>query len=193
VVDAGNGSNVDCWRELDERGVTYMGWVGIVGGQAVSTQLPTWNLKPEVEGRGRPPERWYLPADGAPRVAVKRLAETLERTPFGWRQAVSDRCRPSSPESTSGRRTAGAWAAGLTTCRTLVPMHAGCSRNGGAMARSEIRCPLASDGHTGGAVGVWKSAGRSSKGTSSSRRNSGSIISVVAPGQDPTTMRRYVS
>jgi SRSO17 transposase len=60
--------------------------VGIAGNEAVLTELPTWNVKAEVEGRGRPPKRWYLPADATPPVAVKRLAETLERTPFSWRQ-----------------------------------------------------------------------------------------------------------
>src|SRR5215471_1256131 len=83
VVDAGYGIGVDFRRGLDERGVTYV--VGIAGNEAVLTEQPTWSVKPELE-RGRPPKRWYLPADSAPPVAVKRLAETLEHTPFSWRQ-----------------------------------------------------------------------------------------------------------
>jgi len=82
VADAGYGIGVDFRRGLDERGVTYV--VGIAGTEAVLTEQPTWSVKPELE-RGRPPRRWYLPADSAPPVAVKRLAETLERTPFSWR------------------------------------------------------------------------------------------------------------
>jgi len=86
VADAGYGLSVDFRRGLDERGVEYV--VGIAGNEAVLTELPTWSVKAEVEGRGRPPKRWYLPADAAPPVAVKRLAETLERTPFSWRQGT---------------------------------------------------------------------------------------------------------
>ena len=84
VVDAGYGISVDFRRGLDDRGVTYV--VGIAGNEAILTEQPTWSVKPELERRGRPPKRWYLPADAAPPVAVKRLAETLERTPFSWRQ-----------------------------------------------------------------------------------------------------------
>ena len=86
VADAGYGLSVDFRRGLDERGVQYV--VGIAGNEAVLTELPTWSVKAEVEGRGRPPTRWYLPADATPPVAVKRLAETLERTPFSWRQGT---------------------------------------------------------------------------------------------------------
>jgi SRSO17 transposase len=84
VADAGYGIGIDFRRGLDdERGVLYV--VGIAGNEAVLTEQPTWTLKPELE-RGRPPKRWYLPADAAPPVAVKRLAETLERAQFSWRQ-----------------------------------------------------------------------------------------------------------
>jgi len=83
VADAGYGISIEFRRGLDERGVTYV--VGIAGNEAVLTKQPTWSVKPELE-RGRPPKRWYLPADSPPPMAVKRLAETLERTPFSWRQ-----------------------------------------------------------------------------------------------------------
>src|SRR5215471_9861860 len=83
VVDAGYGISVDFRRGLDDRGVHYV--VGIAGTEAVLTEPPRWSVKPELE-RGRPPKRWYLAADSAPPVAVKRLAETLEHTPFSWRQ-----------------------------------------------------------------------------------------------------------
>jgi SRSO17 transposase len=85
VADAGYGIGVDFRRGLDERGVAYV--VGIAGNEAVLTELPTWSVKPEPV-RGRPPKRWYLPAEAAPPVAVKRLAETLERTPFSWRDGT---------------------------------------------------------------------------------------------------------
>jgi SRSO17 transposase len=83
VADAGYGISVDFRRGLDERGVLYV--VGIAGNEAVLTKQPTWSVNPEL-ARGRPPKRWYLPADAAPPVPVKRLAETLPRTPFSWRQ-----------------------------------------------------------------------------------------------------------
>jgi SRSO17 transposase len=86
VADAGYGISVEFRRGLDERGVVYM--VGIAGNEAVLTELPTWSVKPERVRRRRPPKRWYLPADAAPPVAVKRLAETLERTPFSWRHGT---------------------------------------------------------------------------------------------------------
>jgi SRSO17 transposase len=82
VADAGYGISIDFRRGLDERGVLYV--VGIAGNEAVLTEQPTWSVKPEL-ARGRPPKRWYLPADAAPPVAVKRLAETLARTPVSWR------------------------------------------------------------------------------------------------------------
>jgi SRSO17 transposase len=84
VADAGYGIGVDFRRGLDERGVPYV--VGIAGNEAVLTELPTWSVKPELERRRRPPKRWYLPADAAPPVPVKRLAETLQRTLFSWRR-----------------------------------------------------------------------------------------------------------
>ena len=84
VADAGYGIGVDFRRGLDQRGVPYV--VGIAGNEAVLTELPTWSVKPELERRRRPPKRWYLPADTAPPVPVKRLAETLQRTLFSWRR-----------------------------------------------------------------------------------------------------------
>jgi SRSO17 transposase len=86
VADAGYGIGVDFRRGLEQRGVVYV--VGIAGNEAVLTEPPSWSVKPELVGRGRPPKRWYLPADTAPPVAVKRLAETFERTPFSWRQGT---------------------------------------------------------------------------------------------------------
>jgi SRSO17 transposase len=83
VADAGYGISVEFRRGLDERGVGYI--VGIAGTEAVLTEQPTWSVKPEPE-RGRPTKRWYLSADAAPPSAVKRLAETLDRTPVSWRQ-----------------------------------------------------------------------------------------------------------
>src|SRR6266566_3579614 len=52
VADAGYGLSVDFRRGLDERGVVYV--VGIAGNEAVLTELPTWSVKAEVEGRAWP-------------------------------------------------------------------------------------------------------------------------------------------
>jgi SRSO17 transposase len=85
VADAGYGVSGDFRRGLDERGVQYV--VGIAGTEAILTEPPRWSVKPEPE-RGRPPRRWYLADDAAAPVAVKRLAETLARTPFSWRHGT---------------------------------------------------------------------------------------------------------
>jgi SRSO17 transposase len=83
VADAGYGIGVEFRRGLDARGVLYV--VGIAGNEAVLTEQPTWSVKSELDRRRRPPKRWYLPDGAASPVAVKRLAETLERIPFSWR------------------------------------------------------------------------------------------------------------
>lgn len=85
VADAGYGLSVEFRRGLEERGEVYV--VGVTGKEAVFGEPPTWAVRSDTH-RGRPPERWYV-ADQAPTpVAVKYLAETLERTPLGWRQGT---------------------------------------------------------------------------------------------------------
>jgi SRSO17 transposase len=86
VVDAGYGMSVDFRRELDQRNEHYV--VGIASTEAVFAQPPSWAVRPDVVGPGRPPRRWYITAETSPPVAVKRLAEDLERTSFSWRQGT---------------------------------------------------------------------------------------------------------
>jgi SRSO17 transposase len=85
VADAGYGVSGDFRRGLDERGVRYV--VGIAGTEAVVTEPPRWSVRPHP-ARGRPARRWYLADDAAAPVAVRRLAETLVRTPFSWRHGT---------------------------------------------------------------------------------------------------------
>jgi SRSO17 transposase len=86
VVDAGYGMSVEFRRGLDKRNEPFV--VGIASTEAVFAQPPTWAVRPDVAGPGRPPRRWYITAETPPPVAVKRLAEDLERTPFSWRQGT---------------------------------------------------------------------------------------------------------
>jgi SRSO17 transposase len=83
VADAGYGIGGDFRHGLEERGEVYV--VGIAGQEAVFTEPPSWAVRPESAERGRPPSRWYITADTPAPVAVKRLAEQLQRTPFSWR------------------------------------------------------------------------------------------------------------
>jgi SRSO17 transposase len=85
VADAGYGLSVDFRRGLEDRHEWYV--VGIAGKEAVFSQPPTWAVAPDTQ-RGRPPTRRYVAADTPPPVAVKQLAESLERTPVSWRQGT---------------------------------------------------------------------------------------------------------
>src|SRR5439155_5461092 len=85
VADAGYGLSVDFRRGLAERGEVYV--VGVTGKQAVFSEPPVWMVRSDTH-RGRPPERWYVAAEGPAPVAVKQLAETLERRPLSWRHGT---------------------------------------------------------------------------------------------------------
>ena len=82
VADAGYGLSVNFRRGLEERGGVYV--VGVTGKEAVFSQPPVWGVRADAH-RGRPPERWYVADATSTPVAVKQLAETLERTPLSWR------------------------------------------------------------------------------------------------------------
>ncbi len=86
VVDAGYGISVDFRRGLEQRGEPYV--VGIAGQEVVFSQPPGWAVLPETTETGRPPTRWDITTETPPPVAVKRLAEELEHTPFSWRHGT---------------------------------------------------------------------------------------------------------
>jgi SRSO17 transposase len=85
VADAGYGLSVEFRRGLEQRGEVYV--VGVTGKEAVFSEPPVWAVRSDTR-RGRPPERWYVAAETREPVAVKQLAETLERTPVSWRQGT---------------------------------------------------------------------------------------------------------
>jgi SRSO17 transposase len=86
VVDAGYGISVEFRRGLEQRGESYA--VGIAGQEAVFVAPPTWAVPSQTTERGRPATRWYVTAETPAPVTVKHLAETLERTPYSWRQGT---------------------------------------------------------------------------------------------------------
>jgi len=85
VADAGYGLSMDFRRGLEDRHEQYV--VGIAGREAVFSEPPTWAIGSDTQ-RGRPPTRRYVAVDTPAPVAVKQLAETLERTPLSWRQGT---------------------------------------------------------------------------------------------------------
>jgi SRSO17 transposase len=86
VVDAGYGVSVEFRRGLEHRGESYA--VGVAGQEAVFGAPPAWAVRSQTTERGRPATRWYVTAETPAPVTVKHLAETLERTPFSWRQGT---------------------------------------------------------------------------------------------------------
>jgi SRSO17 transposase len=86
VADAGYGIGVEFRHGLEQRGETYV--VGITGQEAVFSQPPGWAVRSETAERGRPPSRWYITPETSAPMAVKQLAQQLERTPFSWRQGT---------------------------------------------------------------------------------------------------------
>jgi SRSO17 transposase len=82
VADAGYGLSVEFRRGLEERAEVYV--VGVTGKEAVFGEPPRWAVRSDTH-RGRPPERWYVAEQAPTPVAVKQLAETLERVPVSWR------------------------------------------------------------------------------------------------------------
>jgi SRSO17 transposase len=88
VADAGYGAGGEFRAALEARGERYI--VGRLGEELVFPEPPRWAVR-EPRPRGRRPTRAHL-AEAAPRpVAVRALAERLERTAVRWRAGTKGR------------------------------------------------------------------------------------------------------
>jgi SRSO17 transposase len=83
VADAGYGVVTEFREGLEARGERYL--VGLTGEEAVLPSPPRWVAHVAKSRRGRPATRAYLAPDGPRPVAIRALAETLERTTVCWR------------------------------------------------------------------------------------------------------------
>jgi SRSO17 transposase len=83
VADAGYGAVTEFREGLDHRRAPYI--VGLLGEEVVLTEPPSWIPHVPKSARGRRPSRAYLAGDGPRPVAIRALAETLERTTVCWR------------------------------------------------------------------------------------------------------------
>lgn len=86
VADAGYGAVTDFREGLDQRLEPYI--VGLLGEEVVLTEPPRWIPHAPKRAHGRRPSRAYLAEDGSRPVAVRTLAEALERTPVCWREGT---------------------------------------------------------------------------------------------------------
>ena len=85
VADAGYGAVTEFRDGLEAREESSI--VGLLGSESVFTEPPAWVL-PEPKGRGRPPTRAHLAAEAPRPIAVKDLAERLDRTTVRWREGT---------------------------------------------------------------------------------------------------------
>jgi SRSO17 transposase len=86
VADAGYGAVTEFREGLERRRERYI--VGLLGDEVVLTEPPRWIPHAPKSARGRRPSRAYLAADGPRPVAIRTLAETLDRTPVCWRDGT---------------------------------------------------------------------------------------------------------
>jgi SRSO17 transposase len=86
VADAGYGAVTEFREGLEQRQEPYV--VGLLGEEVVLTEPPRWIPHAPKSARGRRPSRAYLAEDGPRPVAIRMLAETLERTPVCWREGT---------------------------------------------------------------------------------------------------------
>jgi SRSO17 transposase len=83
LADAGYGAVAEFREGLEQRREYYI--VGLLGEEVVLTEPPCWIPHTPRSARGRRPTRAYLAEDGPRPVAIRTLAETLERTTVCWR------------------------------------------------------------------------------------------------------------
>jgi SRSO17 transposase len=86
VADAGYGVVTEFREGLEQRAEHYL--VGLSGDEVVLTEPPRWTPHVPKGHRGRPATRAYLAPEGPPPIAIRALAETLERTPVRWREGT---------------------------------------------------------------------------------------------------------
>jgi SRSO17 transposase len=85
VADAGYGAGGEFRAGLEARGERYI--VGLLGEELVFPEPPRWVVRPP-RPRGRLPTRAHLAQEMPRPVAVKDLAEGLERTAVRWREGT---------------------------------------------------------------------------------------------------------
>jgi SRSO17 transposase len=86
VADAGYGVVTEFREGLEQRGEYYL--VGLSGEEVVLTEPPRWMAHVPKSHRGRPATRAYLAAEDSQPIALRALADTLERTPVHWRDGT---------------------------------------------------------------------------------------------------------
>jgi SRSO17 transposase len=86
VADAGYGVVTEFREGLEQRGEDYL--VGLSGEEVVLTEPPRWRAHVPKRHRGRPATRAYLAAEDSQPIALRALADTLERTPVRWRDGT---------------------------------------------------------------------------------------------------------
>jgi SRSO17 transposase len=86
VADAGYGVATELRDGLEQRREPYI--VGLLGEEVVVTEPPRWVPHVPKAKRGRPATRAYLGEDGPQPVAIRILAESLERTTVCWREGT---------------------------------------------------------------------------------------------------------
>jgi SRSO17 transposase len=86
VADAGYGVVTEFREGLEQRGESYL--VGLSGEEVVLTEPPQWTPHVPTSHRGRPTTRAYLAPEGPQPLAIRALADTLERTPVRWRDGT---------------------------------------------------------------------------------------------------------
>jgi SRSO17 transposase len=89
VADAGYGVVNEFRDGLARRREHYI--VGLLGDEVVLTEPPCWVPHVPKGKRGRPSTRAYLAEDGPRPVAIRTLAESLERTTIRWRVGTKGR------------------------------------------------------------------------------------------------------
>lgn len=89
VADAGYGVVNEFRDGLAQRQEHYI--VGLLGDEVVLTEPPRWVPHVPKGKRGRPSTRAYLADDGPRPMAIRTLAESLERTTICWRAGTKGR------------------------------------------------------------------------------------------------------